>query len=106
MSKPKVLVADPIAQRGIDELANGGALDVTVKIGLKPDELLAIIGEFNALVVRSETKATAKTPVRNTPTKSPTSSPPKDPDPTQAPPPAPTTPAPDKCGLLALLGCK
>ncbi len=60
MSKPKVLVADPIAQRGIDELSNGGALDVTVKLGLKPDELLAIIGEFNALVVRSETKATAK----------------------------------------------
>jgi len=60
MSKPKVLVADPIAQRGIDELANGGALDVTVKIGLKPDELLTIIGEFNALVVRSETKVNAK----------------------------------------------
>jgi D-3-phosphoglycerate dehydrogenase len=60
MTKPKVLVADPIAQRGIDELANGGALDVTVKIGLKPDELLAIIGEFNALVVRSETKVNAK----------------------------------------------
>jgi len=60
MSKPKVLVADPIAQRGIDELSSGGLLDVTVKIGLKPDELLAIIGEFHALVVRSETKATAK----------------------------------------------
>ena len=60
MPKPKVLVADPIAQRGIDELADDGALDVTVKLGLKPDELLAIIGEFNALVVRSETKATAK----------------------------------------------
>ena len=60
MSKPKVLVADPIAQRGIDELSNGGLLDVTVKIGLKPDELLAIIGDFHALVVRSETKANAK----------------------------------------------
>ncbi len=60
MSKPKVLVADPIAQRGIDELSNGGLLDVTVKLGLKPDELLAIIGEFQGLVVRSETKATAK----------------------------------------------
>jgi D-3-phosphoglycerate dehydrogenase len=60
MSKPKVLVADPIAQRGIDELANGGLLDVTVKTGLKPDELLAIIGDFHALVVRSETKANAK----------------------------------------------
>ena len=47
MSKPKVLVADPIAQRGIDELADGGLLDVTVKIGLKQDELLEIIGEFH-----------------------------------------------------------
>ena len=60
MSKPKVLVADPIAQRGIDELANGGLLEVTVRLGLKPDELLAIIGEYQALVVRSETKATAQ----------------------------------------------
>ena len=60
MPKPKVLVADPIAQRGIDELSSGGLLDVTVKLGLKPDELLAIIGEFQGLVVRSETKATAK----------------------------------------------
>ena len=60
MTKPKVLVADPIAQRGIDELSNGGQLDVTVKLGLKPEDLLAIIGEFQGLVVRSETKATAK----------------------------------------------
>ena len=44
MTKPKVLVADPIAQRGIDELSNGGQLEVTVKLGLKPEELLAIIG--------------------------------------------------------------
>ena len=49
MSKPKVLVADPIAQRGIDELSNGGLLDVTVKIGLKPDELLAIIAQSSSL---------------------------------------------------------
>jgi len=60
MTKPKVLVADPIAQRGIDELAQGGLLDVTVQIGLKPDQLLEIIGGFEGLVVRSETKATAK----------------------------------------------
>ena len=60
MPKPKVLVADPIAQRGIDELRHGELLDVTVNLGLKPDELLAIIGEFHGLVVRSETKATAQ----------------------------------------------
>jgi len=60
MPKPKVLVADPIAQRGIDELAAGGSLDVTVKLGLKEDQLIEIIGDFAALVVRSETKANAK----------------------------------------------
>jgi D-3-phosphoglycerate dehydrogenase len=60
MPKPKVLVADPIAQRGIDELSAGGALEVVVKLGLKEAELLEIIGKFAALVVRSETKANAK----------------------------------------------
>jgi D-3-phosphoglycerate dehydrogenase / 2-oxoglutarate reductase len=57
---PKVLVADPISERGVSELANGGALDVTVKTGLKEDQLLEIIGEYSALVVRSQTKATAR----------------------------------------------
>jgi len=60
MDVPKVLVADPISERGVSELANGGALDVTVKTGLKEDELLAIIPQFSALVVRSQTKANAR----------------------------------------------
>ncbi len=60
MTKLKVLVADPIAERGIKELSAGGLLDVTVKTGLKEDQLLEIIGEFSALVVRSETKVNAK----------------------------------------------
>src|SRR5262245_27273576 len=60
MTKPKVLVADPISERGVSELAAGGFLDVTVKTGLKEDALLEIIGEYSGLVVRSQTKATAK----------------------------------------------
>ncbi|MEI6560508.1 MAG: phosphoglycerate dehydrogenase [Verrucomicrobiota bacterium] len=60
MDVPKVLVADPISERGVAELAAGGALDVTVKTGLKEDQLLEIIGEFSGLVVRSQTKATAR----------------------------------------------
>ena len=60
MEVPKVLVADPISERGISELAAGGALDVTVKTGLKEDQLLEIIPQFTALVVRSQTKATSK----------------------------------------------
>ena len=60
MTKPKVLVADPISERGVSELAAGGLLDVTVKTGLNEDQLLEIIGEYSGLVVRSQTKATAK----------------------------------------------
>jgi len=54
----KVLVADPIATEGIEILRKGA--DVDVKTGLKPEELLAIIGEYEGLMVRSETKVTAK----------------------------------------------
>ncbi len=60
MTTPKVLVADPISERGVSELAEGGLLDVTVQTGLKEDQLLEIIGEYSGLVVRSQTKATPK----------------------------------------------
>ena len=56
---PKVLVADPISQRGVEELAAGGTLEVVVNTGLPEAELIKIIPEFSALVVRSQTKVTA-----------------------------------------------
>lgn len=59
MSVPKVLVADPISTRGVEALAEGGALEVVVKTGLPENELIAIIPEFSALVVRSQTKVNA-----------------------------------------------
>lgn len=59
MQTPKVLVADPVSQSGVDELAAGGLLDVTVNTGLPEAELIALIPEFSALVVRSQTKVTA-----------------------------------------------
>src|SRR5262249_31639295 len=55
---PKVLVADSLAQRGIEELAAEGALEVTVQTGLSEAELIEAIPEFSALVVRSQTKVT------------------------------------------------
>src|ERR1700726_3757257 len=58
MTPPKVLVADQISSRGIEELSRDGALEVSVQAKLKPDELIKIIPAFNALVVRSETKVT------------------------------------------------
>src|SRR6476469_104370 len=58
MTRSKVLVSDPISQRGIEELSRDGAIDVVVKTGLNEPELLAIIPDFDAIVVRSETKIT------------------------------------------------
>ena len=55
---PKVLVADPIAQDGIDLLAPHAQVDV--RLGLPAEELIAAIGEYDALIVRSETQVTAE----------------------------------------------
>ena len=55
----KVLVADPVSQRGLDEIASGGELEVVVKTDLSESELIRNIPEFSALVVRSQTKVTA-----------------------------------------------
>lgn len=54
----KVLVADPIAADGVEILREGAEVDV--KTGLSNSELLSIVGEYEALVVRSETKVTAE----------------------------------------------
>ena len=59
MAPPKILIADPISARGIEELGRDGALEVEAKIGITPAELIQIIPEFSGLIVRSETKVTA-----------------------------------------------
>jgi D-3-phosphoglycerate dehydrogenase / 2-oxoglutarate reductase len=59
MEVPKVLVADQISQRGLDEIATRGELEVVVRTGLSESDLIEIIPEFSALVVRSQTKVTA-----------------------------------------------
>ncbi len=55
----KVLVSDNISTKGIEILKKAG-LDVDVKTGMKPEELVAVIGDYHGLVVRSATKVTAK----------------------------------------------
>ncbi|HKQ40232.1 MAG TPA: phosphoglycerate dehydrogenase, partial [Verrucomicrobiae bacterium] len=59
MSVPKILVADSISKRGVEELAAGGALEVQTQIGLSESELVKIIPGFSGIVVRSQTKVTA-----------------------------------------------
>jgi len=54
----KVLIADRIDKEGIEFLRQH--VDVTVEPGLKPEDLKAKIGDYDALVVRSQTKVGAE----------------------------------------------
>jgi D-3-phosphoglycerate dehydrogenase / 2-oxoglutarate reductase len=49
----RILVADQLAEAGVAALAE--AHDVDVKTGLSKEDLLAIAGEYDAIVVRSQT---------------------------------------------------
>ena len=60
MGPPKVLVADSIAARGIEELSSDGTVAAVVKTGQSELELVDLIPEFDGIIVRSETKVTAK----------------------------------------------
>jgi D-3-phosphoglycerate dehydrogenase / 2-oxoglutarate reductase len=53
----RILVADPIAEDGVTRLRAAGEVDVMT--GLEPSALRERIGDYDALVVRSETKVTA-----------------------------------------------
>jgi D-3-phosphoglycerate dehydrogenase len=55
----KVLVAEKIAQEGIEHLKING-FDVDVKLGLGQEDLSNIISQYDALIVRSATKANAQ----------------------------------------------
>ncbi len=57
MSKPKVLISDKLSPQAIDVFKQAG-VQADVKTGLKPDELKAIIGEYEGLAIRSATKVT------------------------------------------------
>ncbi|MEN8245478.1 MAG: phosphoglycerate dehydrogenase [Thermodesulfobacteriota bacterium] len=55
----KVLVSDQLGEIGIRMFEEEEGIEVDVKTGLSPDELKEIIGDYNALVIRSATKVTA-----------------------------------------------
>lgn len=56
MTMAKVLVSDPIDRAGIDILSQVAQVDV--KTGLPPEELVKIIPDYDALMLRSGTKVT------------------------------------------------
>lgn len=58
MANARVLVSDPLAEEGLAVLRP--VVDVDVRTGLSEDELCAIIGEYDALLVRSGTDVNAR----------------------------------------------
>ncbi len=54
----KVLVSDNLGEDGIRMFQEAAGIDVDVKTGLEQDALLAVIGTYDALVIRSATKVT------------------------------------------------
>ncbi|MBI4295277.1 MAG: phosphoglycerate dehydrogenase [Chloroflexi bacterium] len=54
----KVLVTEPLVKEAEDFLRR--YTEVTVKVGLSADELLSIVGDYDALLVRSQTRVTGQ----------------------------------------------
>jgi D-3-phosphoglycerate dehydrogenase / 2-oxoglutarate reductase len=53
--KPKVLISDALSPRALEIFKERG-VDVELKVGMKPDELKAIISQYDGLAIRSATK--------------------------------------------------
>ncbi|MCF8564519.1 phosphoglycerate dehydrogenase [Alicyclobacillus tolerans] len=56
----KVLVADDVSQLGIAKLESLPDVSVVTQTGMSEDQLVQEIGEYDALLVRSQTKVTAR----------------------------------------------
>jgi D-3-phosphoglycerate dehydrogenase len=54
---PRVLIADALSPAAVEIFRQRG-VEADVKVGLSKDELIAIIGDYDGLAVRSATKAT------------------------------------------------
>lgn len=55
----KVLISDNISPKCTEILKNAG-LEVDIKVGMKPEELKACIGDYQGLIIRSATKVTSE----------------------------------------------
>jgi D-3-phosphoglycerate dehydrogenase len=55
----KILVTDPLAPQGLEVLQHAPGFEVDEHVGLKPEEIKKIIGDYHAWVIRSGTKVTA-----------------------------------------------
>src|SRR5699024_10303072 len=56
----KVLVLDPVNEDGISELINHPNYQVDINTGLTEDEIVKIVYDYHAVIVRSQTKITER----------------------------------------------
>jgi D-3-phosphoglycerate dehydrogenase len=56
----KILISDKLSEAGINYLNEQSGIQVHIETGLSEDGLCSIIGDFDALLIRSDTKVTAK----------------------------------------------
>lgn len=56
----KVLVSDLLSQQGLNVFTNSGDFSVDVALELTPEELLERIADYDALLIRSDTRVTAE----------------------------------------------
>ncbi len=60
MPTQRILVSDPISEKGVELLNSHPDLEVDVNTGLSPEELIKIIPSYHGLIIRSQTKVTAE----------------------------------------------
>ncbi|MBN1341359.1 MAG: phosphoglycerate dehydrogenase [Phycisphaerae bacterium] len=56
----KVLVADKLAEAGLQRLREAQGVEVDVRTGLNEDELAAVVGGYDGMIIRSGVKITQK----------------------------------------------
>lgn len=58
MAHSKILIADPLAEEGLARLRQNPDVAFDVRVGLSPEELAAIVGDYDGLIIRSGVKVT------------------------------------------------
>jgi D-3-phosphoglycerate dehydrogenase / 2-oxoglutarate reductase len=56
----KILVADPLAEEGMNKIKQASGIQADVKTGLNEDQLAETVGEYDGMIIRSGVKITAK----------------------------------------------
>ncbi len=58
--KMKILISDALSEKGKEVLTSAEAFDVDDRKGISAEDLVACIGEYDGLIVRSQTKVTSE----------------------------------------------